>query len=220
MRYIVTLLCLLVGQLNAQQGVSGAHVSVSRSGGKVTFTVFNNSDKNIRSWFLGTKTYYADGHLVGGGHSEDYGPPSERPAKLPPGGKDVVVDANDYSDPNITKVTAVVTVVIYDDNTARATDDAQLAQYVFMRRRGVYTLNLLIKTLQAAMTDDEPVARAKRDLRKQLTSSDNELLDNIVLDEIKNLDRAPAGREREHVQAMLDIYQRMPADTADIRRLP
>jgi hypothetical protein len=210
----LVLLCLLLVTFPAlaQQKITGAHVTAAYANGKATFTVYNDSDREIKVWQIRTVAKYPNGHEQIGGKGEIN--------SLPAGKSVVFEDANDYG-PAVS-VTAEVTLVVYGDNSAEATDEIALARIIAERKSRAYTTALLSSTLRTAAMDEQPTARLRSDLQSLMSSPDkriNKALISGAIDDIKNI--ADDGHEREAIQQRATFFQRMSKanDTGEIRRL-
>jgi hypothetical protein len=215
MKQIPSLVCLLLFAVtaSAQQKINGAHVTTAYASGKAIFTIYNDSSRAIKVWQIQTVTTYPDGRKVVGGKGEMN--------LLPVGKSSVFEDPNNYG--AAASVTAEMVLVVYDDNTAEATDEVALAQIIAERKGFVYTTAILSGTLRAAAMDDQPTAKLKGDLQSLMASHDKRINKALIagaIADIKNI--ADDGHEREAIQERANSFQRMSKEnegSGDIRRL-
>jgi hypothetical protein len=154
------LLLFSVTALAQQKVVKAAHVNVSYVNSIATFTIFNDSTHDIGLWTIETVAHFADGHQLMGGHTEEYGPPGTPQTKNALfAGKSVKLVDSDW--PGAASVTAKVTVVIYDDNTVEATDEAELTHIIEDRKNFAYTMALLSATLSCCCSRCSASSKSK-----------------------------------------------------------
>jgi hypothetical protein len=215
------LLLFSVTALAQQKVVKAAHVNVSYVNSIATFTIFNDSTHDIRLWTIETVAHFADGHQLMGGHTEEYGPPGTPQTKNALfAGKSVKLVDSDW--PGAASVTAKITVVIYDDNTVEATDEAELTHIIEDRKNFAYTMALLSATLSAAVADAQPAVKARHDLQALLVSTDARIIKTFVTREIENIDHVEVGQEVASIKGSADSLQQVAKaheGYANIRRL-
>lgn len=203
----------------AQQRISGAHVTVSYVAGKVTFTIFNDSNRDIKAWQIRTVAHDPSGLQVVGGHMEEYGPLPNQNALL--ARKSVTfADPNNYG--TAVSVTAKVTLVVYDDNSAETTDETALLNLVSGRKSFAYTAALLSDTMRTAAMDDQPTIKLKKDLQLLQSSKDKRINQALIDGAIRDIDNIGAGHERESIQERAADFQQLAKvheGYANIRRL-
>jgi hypothetical protein len=223
---------LLLSWVGAQsKQVAHAHATAVYAGGKATFTIFNDSTRDINAWIVSTVVTYKSGLVVRNAHIEDYGPQPPVAANLPgsqplrPKSSTQWVDPVDH-EPGVASVHAKVAMILFDDKTAEASDDVLFSDFVANRKSVIYTMNLLSSTLRNAAMDEQPTMKAKSDLAALLVlaSKNKRINKGLVQGAIDNLKNIPAGHEREtvqlHASGLDQLTQTFGKNYADIRRLP
>lgn len=198
----VTLCLALLPKLQGQ----GANVSVAYAAGNATFTIRNDSSRDIKAWAIRTLAHHADGRESVGGHTEDYGP-RPNPNALLVGRTVKFEDPNKYGN-DVTSVTAKVTAIVYDDNTAQATNEEDLAAIISTRKNFAYTAGILSETLREAAMDEAPKMKARADLQL-LMAKDIKINKALVQGAINNLENVQAGQERESIQEHANSFHKM-----------
>lgn len=223
-RLLTMLALLLVNWVSPSLGqtreVKGAHATTAFSNGKATFTVYNDSGRDIKAWALTFTAHYANGRETTGAHIEEYGPPST--AKALHAGQSAEFSDTDFH-PDVTSVESKVTAVVYDDNTAEATDENRIEDILRSRRNFLYTVTLISDTLKNAAEDQQPKLKAKGDLQSLLSSPDKRIAKALIKGEISNLNNVKASHERESIQRQASIFRGLAKSHegfATVRRLP
>lgn len=228
-RLLTILALLLVNWVSPSLGqtreVKGAHAAVRYSDGKATFTISNDSTHDIRCWVIQIVSSYADGHRDVSGHMENYGPFASDTIPRSQGllaGKSIEF-TQQVGQPKPLSVTAKVTVVIFDDNTAESIDDAELNQIITDRKNSAYTVQRIRDILNDAVLDDRPKLKARQNLQTLLTSTDARVNKALVQGEISNLDNVDMSRERESIRDHANGFDHLAKTHAgyeNVRRLP
>jgi hypothetical protein len=190
------LLCLSLLTAAYAATPQGAIVQAINISGKVaSITVLNTTDKPITGVSLALVAHFADGHEEPSEYTEDYGPLTGQ--VIAP--HQVGVIAKPYaSDP--TSVDARVSMVIYKDGTAEASNPRTLNDIIAERVGTLKALQASVTALRDSLSDPHPTQYVTDKLTA--ASADKTVSKGWLDETIKRTQAAASrGQERSFIQS-------------------